>query len=131
MDNEQKYINLGELELEILDVLWDKNVVTVKDIHEELLRKRDIAYTTVMTVMSRLFEKGILKRSQAGRTYVYKPHYSRDQIAGSLIDRVKNKIFHGSMEGLFSYMLSQTSISAGEVDRLKTIIEEKERRSNG
>lgn len=131
MSTEQKYVNLGELELEILDILWEKSAVTVKDIHEELLKKREIAYTTVMTVMSRLFEKGILRRSQVGRTYVYKPKYTRDQIAHNLIDRVKDKIFRGSVEGIFSYMLSQTSISPDEIHKLKLIIEESERRLYG
>jgi predicted transcriptional regulator len=131
MDIEQKYVSLGELELEILDILWEKSVVTVKDIHETLLRKRDIAYTTVMTVMSRLFDKGILERSQTGRTYVYKPQFTRDQIAHNLMNRVKNKIFHGSLEGIFSYMLSQKSISSDELSKLKEIIEESEKRING
>lgn len=130
MNIDQKYVNLGELELEILDVLWDKNIVTVKDIHEELVRKREIAYTTVMTVMTRLFEKGILRRTQSGRTYIYKPKYSRDQIARNLMDRVKDKIFRGNLEGIFSYMLSQNAISAMEIGRLKLIIQESEKRLN-
>jgi BlaI family transcriptional regulator, penicillinase repressor len=130
MNEKLKYVNLGELELEIMDLLWDRRASTVKDIHEHLLDRREIAYTTVMTVMARLAEKGVLKRTQAGRTYVYRTIYSRHEIAGSFMDRVKNKIFRGSLEGMFSYMLSQDSFSPDDLGKLREIIEKREKMPN-
>lgn len=125
---EQKYVNLGELELEVLDVLWEKKIATVKDILDELARRREIAYTTVMTVMTRLSDKGVLKRHQSGRTYVYKPRYSRDQIAHSFMDRVKDKIFKGNLEGMLSYMVNCETLTLDDLDRLRSLISEKEQK---
>lgn len=64
----------GELESEIMEILWEKNNVSVRDVLEILEKKRKIAYTTVMTVMSRLHDKGLLAREldQSG-AYIYKP----------------------------------------------------------
>lgn len=131
MSKLQHYINLGELELEILDRLWEKTPATVKDIHEELQRKRDIAYTTVMTVMSRLADKGVLRRSQEGRTYIYSALFSRNEIAFSFIDRVQNKIFQGDVKELFSSLIDRSAVSNDDLSILKAMIEAKERSLNG
>jgi predicted transcriptional regulator len=131
MSKPQHYINLGELELEILDQVWEKTPASVKDIHEELQKKRDIAYTTVMTVMSRLADKGVLKRSQEGRTYIYKAQFSRNEIAFSFIDRVQRKIFQGSATELFSSLIDRSAFSNDDLSVLKAMIEEKEKSLNG
>ncbi|MDQ7824117.1 MAG: BlaI/MecI/CopY family transcriptional regulator [Candidatus Eremiobacteraeota bacterium] len=131
MSIESRYSHLGELELEIMDVLWDFDFATVKDIHETLVKKRDIAYTTVMTVMTRLAEKGMLKRSQSGRTYVYRPKYSRTQIAHTFFDRIKEKIFRGRPAELFSYIIASSSLTSDDLLRIKLLIEEKERQTDG
>jgi predicted transcriptional regulator len=128
--DEQKYVNLGELELEVLDVLWEKKVATVKDILDELALRREIAYTTVMTVMTRLSDKGILKRHQAGRTYVYKPRLSRHEIAHSFMDRIKDKIFRGNLEGIMSYMITCETLTLDDLDHLRDLIREKEQKSH-
>lgn len=126
MELENKYINMGELELEIMDILWEKKTATVKDIHETLLAKRDIAYTTVMTVMTRLSEKNILKRSQLGRLYVYKPKISRNEIAQNFINRIKEKFFRGSYEEILSFMITEGSFTHSDLSKIKKIIEESE-----
>ncbi len=71
---------LGELEKEIMDIMWNtKKPLTVRLVFELLKKKRKIAYTTVMTVMNRLVEKKILKRLTEGKAYVYKATYSKDK----------------------------------------------------
>ena len=80
---------LGELETQIMEIIWqaDKPLI-VSDVVIILSKKRDIAYTTVMTVMGRLTEKGLLKRSQEGKAYFYKPAYSKD----TFLTRVSRQI---------------------------------------
>ena len=63
---------LGELELAVMQVVWSHGSVAVRDVHQALLPRRDVAYTTVMTVMSRLAGKGVLRRERLGRAFIYR-----------------------------------------------------------
>ena len=71
--------NLGPLELEIMECVWERGDSTVLEIHECLGKKREIAYTTVMTVMMRLWQKGFLKRIKDGKNYIYSYKRTKDQ----------------------------------------------------
>lgn len=64
---------LGELEQDIMDIVWPHSSITVRAVFELLSRQRAIAYTTVMTTMDRLTKKGILKRTKLGKAYTYRP----------------------------------------------------------
>ena len=81
MKNDQKIGRiLGELESEIMDVIWQiKKPASVREVTQVLQRKRTIAYTTIMTVMGRLTEKGLLKRISTSKVYLYTPIYSKDK----------------------------------------------------
>lgn len=71
---------LGELELEVMEIIWrSSSPISVREVAETLKKKRQIAYTTVMTVMGRLVEKGLLKRQESARAYIYQPNYSKDR----------------------------------------------------
>src|SRR5438445_7597026 len=68
---EEKF--LGPLEAEVMDRLWKRRSATVRDIVDDLARSRELAYTTVMTIMVRLHEKELLERTREGKTYLYRP----------------------------------------------------------
>ncbi len=70
--------SLGELEQRIMDILWKYQHCSARDILAKLKRNRKIAYTTVATILQRLYEKGLLKRTPSSKAYVYKPAYSKD-----------------------------------------------------
>ena len=71
---------LGELETQIMEIVWQsQEPVLVSDVVKVLIKKRPIAYTTVMTIMGRLAEKKLLKRSQIGKAYLYTSAYSKDR----------------------------------------------------
>lgn len=76
--------NLGPLEARVMAIAWARDAVTVRDVADALEPETDSAYTTVMTVMSRLADKGLLKRSRRGRAYVYKPKVTKDAYAHAL-----------------------------------------------
>lgn len=86
--------SLGELERAVMDVLWslaDAEEATVRDVHSRLVEERDVAYTTVMTVMDRLARKGMVEQRKEGRAYRYRPRASRaemtaDVLRGTLAD---------------------------------------------
>lgn len=80
---------LGELETQIMEIVWEaKEPISVADVVKTLSKKRKIAYTTTMTIMGRLYEKDLLKRSVSGKAYLYKPAYSKD----TFLTRVSQQI---------------------------------------
>ena len=83
----KKVNRLGDLETEVMGVVWEKRKATVQDVKEALAPRRSLAYTTVMTVMSRLAQKGILERQKEGRAFYYTPVASQEKVAGSLRHR--------------------------------------------
>ncbi|MFC0358835.1 MULTISPECIES: BlaI/MecI/CopY family transcriptional regulator [Kytococcus] len=88
---------LGDLEQAIMDHLWDHEApqptgFTVRDVHETLGAARDIAYTTVMTVMDRLSRKGFLDRTKQGRAYAYNPATSREGFVARLMSETLGEL---------------------------------------
>lgn len=80
---------LGELETQVMEIVWEaQEPVSVSDVVKTLSKKRTIAYTTVMTIMGRLTDKGLLKRTSLGKAYFYKPTYSKD----TFLTRVSRQI---------------------------------------
>ena len=118
---------LGPLEADIMQVIWKHQVVTVQDVFETLSAERSIAYNTVMTVMTRLSQKGILCRQKQGRAYIYSPATTKAEVAKSMLQYVIDKIFGGSRAPVFSHLLEDKNLSEDEMAYLKTIVEEKKR----
>jgi BlaI family penicillinase repressor len=117
---------LGDLEAEIMECMWGLGSASVRDVHECLATRRDIAYTTVMTVMSRLVEKGLLARRQEGRAYIYAPTKSRDDFCTGVVRNVMTGLF-GSLDRpvLAHFVENLGEGDVAELDVLAEIIERK------
>ncbi len=88
--------DLGPLERDIMEYAWDREeAVTVREVMEAVGTRRDLAYTTVMTVMSRLWKKGLLTRGRIGRAYVYAPRGTREdhtaRVVGSVLAGARDR----------------------------------------
>lgn len=79
-------VRLGDLERDVMERLWAANApLTVRAIHADLAASRELAYTTVMTVLDRLTRKGVVRRGREGRAYVYEPVGTREQLVADLM----------------------------------------------
>lgn len=88
-----KHVSLGDLEFAIMDFVWRRGKpVTVPDVHDHLLKQRKLAYTSTMTVMSRLFEKGLLDRNEDKRPYTYWAAVGRDDYSADVMVRVLSEL---------------------------------------
>lgn len=117
---------LGELESEIMTIIWSQKIVSVKDVNGILAARRKIAYTTVMTIMTRLANKGVLVRRLNGTSYLYQPKISREQF----IARAVHGIFSSAVstlgeEVLTHFMKEIQKISPKKRQQLLKILEEK------
>ncbi|MDO8490709.1 MAG: BlaI/MecI/CopY family transcriptional regulator [Dehalococcoidia bacterium] len=98
---------LGPLETEVMDLVWARGEVTVRDVYKVLLTRREIAYTTVMTVMGNLAGKGVLRRNSRGRTYVYASALSRDEFTRSRIAHIVDNMFGRFTEPAMTYLVDR------------------------
>jgi predicted transcriptional regulator len=95
---------LGPLEQEVMDVVWQLADTTVRDVHGELAQRRTIAYTTVMTTMTRLATKGLLERDTSGLAHRYRPAVTRDRYARSAVEDVMNWLMERYPEPAAAYL---------------------------
>ncbi|MEX1179140.1 MAG: BlaI/MecI/CopY family transcriptional regulator [Nitriliruptor sp.] len=95
---------LGPLEQEVMDVVWRRGDTTVRDVHDDLAERRNIAYTTVMTTMTRLATKGMLVRDTQGLAHRYRPAVSRERYARSAVGDVLSWLFERYPEPAASYL---------------------------
>lgn len=116
---------LTELQLEILDVIWERGESTVADVAEALLDRRALAVTTVATLLSRLEKRGVLTHRTEGRQYVYRPLVSRDEVRESMLTALTHRLFRGDVTALLSHLLTESQISSGDLERVKALIDSK------
>ena len=120
---------LTEHELEIMQVVWQRPTVTVRDVYEELLKRRKIAYTTVMTMMGILEQKGFLKKNQVEKAYVYRPAQPKSKVVGSMVNDFVSRVFDGSAKPLLVHLVENEHLSQEEVDEIARLMKEKKRTS--
>lgn len=113
---------LGDLETAIMEVVWEMGKASVRDIYDTLRGKRKIAYTTVMTVMCRLSDKGLLEKEKVGRMYLYRPALSEEDfhrsIAGSLISGLGTKLARASLVYFVDNLTKTDAATLGELEKL-------------
>jgi BlaI family transcriptional regulator, penicillinase repressor len=119
---------LTDHELQIMKVVWQRGSATVRDVYEELLKQRKIAYTTVMTVMGVLEQKGRLKKSVSNRAYVYTPAQSQSEVVTSMVRDFVGRVFNGMPKPLLVSMVEDGKITEDELDELKKLLKEKRRK---
>jgi BlaI family penicillinase repressor len=100
-------LDLAPLELECLSVLWPLGEGTVRDIHRALAASRPRAYTTVLTIMDRLEQKGIVARRKVGRAFHYQARLSAEEARLKAVEKIVEGFFDGSPEALAALLSSQ------------------------
>ena len=109
-----------------MKVVWDRGRVTVRDVYETLLERRRIAYTTVMTMMTILEQKGYLKRTPgADRAYIYEPAKSRKTVMRAMVNDFVERVFGGSASPLMLHLIEDRHLSAKDLDDLRKAIRKK------
>ncbi len=105
-----------------MKIVWQLEKATVRDVYEELLKHRKIAYTTVMTMMKILETKKHLKKSQEDRAHVYRPAKPKQQVLGGMVREFVNRVFNGSAEPLVMHLIEDSSLTAKDLDEITRMI---------
>ena len=115
---------LTKQELEIMKIVWNRKSATVRDVYEVLLEQRQIAYTTVMTMMKILEKKKFLKKTQQDRAFVYQPVRPKEQVIRTMVRDFVTRVFDGSAEPLLMHLVKDRHLSEKDVREITRLIRE-------
>jgi BlaI family transcriptional regulator, penicillinase repressor len=113
-------------ELAIMKVVWTSDTVTVRDVYEALRQKRAIAYTTVMTMMKVLEEKGYLQKTLVERAHVYRPTKPRQQVIGAMVRDFVDRVFDGASDALLVHLAGDSRLTDEQRRTMKELLDEME-----
>jgi predicted transcriptional regulator len=116
-------ISFTDRELDVMAVLWQRGSGTVAEVRDAL--DDELAYTTVLTVLRTLEEKGYVTHTAEGKAHRYAPAVTQHAAGGSALSRVLDKIFDGSAELLLTQLVSDRKLDAGELRRLRKLLDER------
>jgi predicted transcriptional regulator len=107
---------LTAYELEMMRIVWQNDApVTVRDVYEELRQRRPIAYTTVMTSMKTLEQKGYLKATQHDRAFQYRPAKPKQQVIKAMVREFVDRVFNGSARPLVAHLVEDDQLSHEDI----------------
>ena len=114
---------LGETEMEVLHHVWELGEATVKDVKKRILEDRQVAYTTIMTVMKNLSDKGYLKYRKDGVTYVYSPAQEPESVRFNLVKDLVKKVFKGSPSELVQTLVEGEKLTKADKKEILKLID--------
>jgi predicted transcriptional regulator len=117
-----KTIKPTESELEILQVLWEKDQASVREVHEELLKTKDSGYTTTLKLMQIMYEKGLVKRDDSFKTHIYQASVSKEKTQKHLLGKMINTLFGGSPGELVLQALGNHKASPAELEEIQRLL---------
>lgn len=118
----KKESTLGQLELEVLKIVWERQGCTVPQAASVLARQKGYARTTILTVMQRLHKKGFVSREKKDGVFHYFPTEQKHTVLGNLARRFVDTIFEGSSASLVQH-LAESDVSAEELTQIRDIID--------
>jgi len=119
-------IKATEKELEILQIIWTKDAVSVKDVHEALGGDESNGYTTILKMMQIMHEKGLVTRQKSGKLHLYKAVHSLENTRQHLLDKMIQTVFQGSASQLVMSALGTSKSSKEEIRQIKEYLEKLE-----
>ena len=113
-------------ELEILDVLWDLKKATVREVYEELSKRKSTTYTTVLKFMQIMQAKGLVVRDEQGKAHVYRAKQSQRQMQSTIVGTLLDRVFRGSALSLVQHVLETKPATKEELEMIRRMISDAE-----
>lgn len=105
-----------------MKVVWQLESATVRDVYENLLEKRKIAYTTVMTMMKILEQKGYLKKTLLDRAHVYAPTEPKQRVVKAMVRDFVDRVFNGAAEPLLMHLVEDRQVSEKDLEDIRRMM---------
>lgn len=126
-----RHENPTPAELEVLQIIWERGPSTVREVMNVLNKQRPRAYTSVMSLMNVMAEKGLLVQKPKGRAFVYKAKVTREKTLTSMVRDLLNRAFDGSASALVTHLLQHTEPTTEELDEIRKAIADFQRKEGG
>jgi predicted transcriptional regulator len=115
--------NLGELQRDVIEVVWDLGQASVHQVRDLLKRPNKPAYTTVLTALQKLEKAGWLRHRSEGKSYVYLPVHTREQAGAGSVERLIKQVFDGDPMRMFQHLISAGDLSDRDLSELRRLID--------
>jgi len=119
-----KIHRLGDLQLRIMQILWARAEATVADVHGVLAGERDLAYTTVATMLRKVEARGLVRHQLDGRSFVYRAAVPEEDVSQGMADHLVDRLFEGSLSDMVHHLLRTREVSREELSKLEKMIAE-------
>ena len=119
---------LGDLQLKIMKLLWERREATVAEVHQFVTRERELAYTTVATMLRKMEARNLVAHREEGRSFVYRAAVASDAITRGMADHLIERLFEGSLADMVSHLLTTREVSREELSKLEKLIAERKRK---
>ena len=126
MEDQSKRVEPTKSELEILQVLWEKGPLTVRAVNDELLKQKDVNYTTTLKLMQIMAEKRILKRDESQMKHIYHVIEAEQKTKDHLLDRFIDSVYQGSAGKLVMQLLGNKKASKEDLDSIRQMLDKLE-----
>ena len=117
---------LATLQLAIMQVLWRLQEATVAEVRESLAGERDLAHTTIATMLVKLERKGVVDHRAAGRAYIYRALIEPQQVKTTMVTDLVERLFGGNLTAMMTHLLDESDVTREELSRLKALISRRE-----
>ena len=123
-----KIHRLGDLQLKIMKVLWERKGSAVADVHRALGPETDLAYTTIATMLRKMEGRGLVKHRAEGRSFIYRANVAADTVTRSMANHLVDRFFEGSLTEVVNHLLTTREVSRGELAALERLIAERKKK---
>jgi len=117
-----KIHRLGDLQLKIMQILWARAGATVAEVHGALTGERDLAYTTIATMLRKMDARGLVKHRLDGRSFVYRAAVGEEAVSQGMADHLVDRLFEGSLSDTVHHLLTTREVSREELSKLEKMI---------
>ncbi|HKQ40300.1 MAG TPA: BlaI/MecI/CopY family transcriptional regulator [Verrucomicrobiae bacterium] len=128
MKKKSPLFRLGDLQLRILKVFWDRGEATIGDVHKALGGHSKFAYTTIATMLRKMEGRSLVSHREEGRVFVYKAEVEAKTVSRGIADHWMDRLFEGSLTHAVNHLLSTRDVSAEELRELERLIAERKRK---
>jgi len=118
---------LGDLQLRIMQVLWQRGECTVGDVFADVTKERDLAYTTIATMLRKMEARRLVTHRTDGRTFVYRAAVDADSVTSNMSGHLIDRLFEGSLADLVCHLLETREVSREELAKIEKLIAERKK----
>jgi predicted transcriptional regulator len=119
---------LGDLQLRIMQILWQREHATVNEVHAALADERSLAYTTIATMLRKMEERGLVAHRLEGRSFVYHAAVPAEAVSRGMADHLLDRLFEGSLADMVQHLITTREVSSAELSRIEQLIASKRRK---